>query len=416
MTKKTRTVLFLTCSILFLLVAPFIVLYSQGYRLDLENKKFNQTGGLFLKVLPKQAEIYINGKLKEKTDFFFGSILIENLLPRKHKIEVKKAGYYSWQKTLEIKEKKVTEAKNIILFPQNFDFQILTKNVENFWFSPDQTKIILKEKEKDNWSLKLYDLNNKFKIHLINDKDISLKEVDLLNLEFSKDLKRIILETGIGEEIKYFTLSLNQTPPTITEITPPSPPIKDALTYQEVNGDFYYLDKFGYLFKNNDKLTEKAFLIKQETKYNLKVLSSLIFLEEGKTLFLFNPETKIFEKFFEPINYYKISPDSNKLVYSSNYEIWIFYLKDFLPNKRSGDKVFLSRFSEKIKNVYWLNSDYLVFTSGNKIKITEIDERDKINIIDVEEFKNPDIFWDKIRKRLYVLSEGNLYFSRVLLP
>jgi len=416
MTKKTRTVLFLTCSILFLLVAPFVVLYSQGYRLDLENKKFSQTGGLFLKILPKQAEIYLDGKLKEKTDFFFGSILIENLLPKKHKIEVKKAGYYSWQKTLEIKEKEVTEAKNIILFPRNFDFQILTKNIESFWFSPDQTKIILKEKEKNNWSLKLYDLNNKFKIHLINDKDISLKEVNLLNLEFSKDLKRIILETGVGEEIKYFTLSLSQTPPTITEITSPSPPIKDVLTYQEVKGDVYYLDKFGYLFKNNDKLTEKAFPIKQETKYNLKVLSSLIFLKEGKTLFLFNPETKIFEKFFEPINYYKISPDSNKVVYSSDYEIWIFYLKDFLPNKRTGDKVFLSRFSEKIRNVYWLNSDYLVFTTGNKIKITEIDERDKINIIDVEKFKNPDIFWDKIRKRLYVLSEGNLYFSRVLLP
>jgi len=83
MTKKTRTILFLICLFLFLLIAPSAIFYSQGYRFDFDSKKITQTGGLFLKVFPKSAEIYLDGKLKKKTDFFFGSILIENLLPKK---------------------------------------------------------------------------------------------------------------------------------------------------------------------------------------------------------------------------------------------------------------------------------------------------------------------------------------------
>jgi hypothetical protein len=141
MAKKTRIIIFLVCSFLFILIAPSIVLYSQGYRIDLENKKFTQTGGLFLKILPRQTDIYIDGKLNKRTDFFFDSVLIENLLPKKYKVEVKKEEHHSWEKTLEIKEKEVTEAKNIILFPQNINFSVLAGQVEQFWFSPDQRKI-----------------------------------------------------------------------------------------------------------------------------------------------------------------------------------------------------------------------------------------------------------------------------------
>ena len=97
MSKKTRTILFLICLFLFFSSAPLVILYSQGYRFDLNPPaggiKFTQTGGLFIKTEPKQVEIYVNNELTKKTDFFFGSALIENLLPKRYKIEVKKDGY-----------------------------------------------------------------------------------------------------------------------------------------------------------------------------------------------------------------------------------------------------------------------------------------------------------------------------------
>lgn len=417
MTRKTRKILFFVFFFIFLLSAPLIILYYQGYRFDLEKKSLTQTGGLFLKVIPKQSEIYINGKLVKKTDFFFGSTLIENLLPKKYKIRVEKSGYFPWEKDLEIKEKEVTEAKNIILFPQNPNFQIILKDIKNLWFSPDGKKIILLEKNEMGWALKLFDLEKNLKSHLIGEKEIYSKGVDLLNLNWSQDSKEIYLDVGAKEQNKNFVLNLEKIPPVLTEkeVTTTA---ENIVTSQTFNGDNYYLDNFGNLYKNEEKLSEKPFPVKTETEYKLSVFPEKVFLREEKTLYLFNPDSKIFEKFFEGINDLKISPDGKKIVYFSDSEIWVLFLKEKLdpPPKKAGEKILLARFSEKIENVSWLNSDYLIFSTGNKIKITEIDERDKLNIVDLGEFKKPEIFFNQTNKKLYVLSDEILFQSSPLLP
>jgi len=461
MTKKTRIIIFLVCSFLFILIAPSIVLYSQGYRIDLENKKFTQTGGLFLKILPRQTDVYIDGKLNKRTDFFFDSVLIENLLPKKYKVEVKKEEHHSWEKNLEIKEKEVTEAKNIILFPQNINFSVLAGQVEQFWFSPDQREIILleedksssppssgkqdsvKEGEESGWVLKLYDLNKNIKSHLIGQEDISPKETQLINLDFSEDSKKIYLEVSageedkssslpfaaarVGEESKYFTLEgFDGVKPLLTKAESPSPPIEDIVIYQQVDNDIYYLDNFGHLFKNGARITAMPFPIKQETGYVLEIFQGFIFLRElNGDLYKFNPDLKVFENFFERINSLKISPDNKKLVYFSNHEIWILFLSDKNdpPQKKAGEKLFLIRLSEAITDVFWINSNYLIFIAGDKIKISEIDDRDKLNIIDIFETKklpqngsSLEMFWNQFDKKLYLLSGNNLYGSGALLP
>ena len=92
------------------------------------------------------------------------------------------------------------------------------------------------------------------------------------------------------------------------------------------------------------------------------------------------------------------------------------FLKEKLdsPQKKAGEKLFLIRLSEKIGDCFWLNSNYLVFNAGNKIKIAEIDDRDRINIVDITEFENPEIFFNKNDKKLYLLSGENLYRSEAL--
>jgi len=466
MTKKARTILFLICLALFILTAPTIILYSQGYRVDIDSKKITQTGGLFLKVIPKQVEVFIDGKLKKKTDFFFGSALIENLLPRKYKIEIKKEGYELWEKNLEVKEKEVIEVKNIVLIPKNQNFSILTENAKEFWFSPDEKKIILLEEDKSSsppslllrkssvsektetgWALKLYDLERNVKSHLvdeysfistsryarvIDEKDIYSKGADLLELEFSSDSKEIFLEVGVEEQLKYFTLEIDKVPPVLTERKIASTP-EDIVTSQVFNGENYYLDNSGHLFKNpsiakgederkfidyGEKITEKPFPIKAETEYKLNIFPENIFLWENKTLYLFSPNSKSFEKFFENASLLTISPDNKKLVLISDYEIWILFLKEIAnqPQRKAGEQLFLVRLSEKIGDCFWLNSDYLIFNAANKIKIAEIDDRDKTNIVDVAEFESPEIFWNQFDKKLYILSGNNLSQSEKLLP
>lgn len=424
MKKRTRTILFFVLLFIFISFAPIFILYLQGYRFDLENRKLTQTGGLFVKATPKQAEIYLDEKLSKKTDFFFGSALIENLLPKKHNVRIQKEGYFPWQKDLEVKEKEVTQAKSIILFPENPNFSFLSKGVENFWSLPNRRKIIFKEKEEDIWALKLYDLDKDLKSLLLKEDDISIKGVELLNLELSDDRKEVSLEVGTKEQLKYFTLEIDKTPPLLKETEEPLLPLKNIITYRVLNGDIYYLDDLGYLYRTDDsfsikeKITGLPFPVKQETEYDLRVFSGFIFLKEGRILYLLNPGSKLFEKFSEGVKSLKISPDSKKLVYFSESEIRVLFLKEQVsqPSRKAGESIFLIRLSEEIKDVFWISSDYLIFSTRNTIKIVETDNRDRINIIDLAEFKNPQIFWNLIDKKLYLLSNENLFVSEKLIP
>ncbi|MBZ9578393.1 hypothetical protein KJA14_00930 [Patescibacteria group bacterium] len=459
MTKRTRTILFFTCLFLFLSIAPLVVFYSMGYRFDFDSKKIVQTGGFYFKVWPKSVRIYLDGELKKTTDFFFGSAFIENLLPRKYEIQIQKEGHHLWKKTLEIKEKQVTEAKNIILIPKNPSFTILGKEVEDFFFSPDREKIVLKEEE----ALKLFEIERNIKSYLI--KDIS--DQNFKELFFSADSKKILLkfETEHASEdillsVEYQLLELDKRPfspirldfldSEIKEIffNPKDSSkifflkngelfegdlekeeissllLKDILAYQILEENIYYLDNSGFIFKTDfsfkfkEKINAVAFPIKNETDYQLSILKNFIFLQENKNLYLFNSDSKSFEKFFEPVKSLKISPDYKKIVYFSDYEIWILFLEDVFdqPWKKAKEKVFLTRFSEKIEDCFWYTSHYLIFNTVSKTKIAEIDDRDRINIYDLIEFKDSKIFFNENGKKIYVLSGGNFFVSEKLLP
>lgn len=98
MTKRQRAFLFSICAIFFVSATLFAIFYSQGYRLDFEKKMVTQTGAFYFKVLPKGAQVYLDGQLKKKTDFLFGAAFIENLLPKKYNVQIKKDGYFTWEK------------------------------------------------------------------------------------------------------------------------------------------------------------------------------------------------------------------------------------------------------------------------------------------------------------------------------
>ncbi len=520
-----------------MITVSLVVFYSFGWRFDWNSKKITQPGIFYFKVLPKNVQIYLNGKLKKKTDFFFGSALIEDILPNKYKVEIKKDGFYPWEKELEIKKRQVTEAKSIVLVPKNLKFSKLSENTENIFFSPNKKKIILEETNSNvsdnfkkttdknsvpqgksgqelktadkNWALKLFDVEKNLTIQLIGEKDISKnKEVRLIDLKFSPNSKIILLKTGLKsplnenkEIIRYYLLEIDKTPASLTSLgfldknteeiyfnpqdpkkmfvlsleTPEANPLslrkatgeikkedgveekikkelreidtvkekisdpllKDIIACQIINDNIYYLDKSGFLYKssldlkNKNKLNIVPLDLKNGENYQIKTNNSYLFLKEGRVLYLLSKD-KSFQKISESVNGFKFSYDLKKLVYFNKHEIWILFLekKYNQPQKEKGEKLFLTRFSKDIGDLFWDTDAYLIFNIENKIKIAEIDDRDKINIVELpnsykttmikdssnsfsEKFK---IFWNQENNKLYVLNKNGLFFSGIISP
>jgi hypothetical protein len=408
MKKRTRTILFLIFFFLFFIISGSILLYIQGYRFDFKNRKFKKTGGLFLKIFPKQANVYLDDKFLKKTDFIFGTVLIENLLPKKYKVRVEKEGYFPWEKSLEIKENEVAEVKNIILFPKEIKPKILFTNIENFWVSP-KGKIVLLEK---GGLLSLFDQKEGAKKILLKIEGDS----QLSKLWFSEDEKKIYLKIG-AKEIKTFSLNLEEIQPELKEFEENKLPIENIAFFKS-GKEIYYLTDSGFIYKSDEELNFKTqlnknpFPVKKEKEYKLDVLEGWLFLKEGERFFYYNQDEDLFEKILDGVLDYKVSKNGEKMAIFSNNEIFILYLKErfIQPQKQKGEKIFITRFSEKIGDLFWLNLDYLVFNVGNKIKISETDDRDKFNIYDLVEFEKPKIFFNENEKRLYILSQGKLFF------
>ena len=99
----------------FLVIAPILVLYSEGDRFDFEYMRITETGGIYVRTFPVAGQIVIDSKISEKPGIFSNSIFVQSLLPSSHAVLIKKNGYYDYFKTLPVEESQVTKLENVLL-------------------------------------------------------------------------------------------------------------------------------------------------------------------------------------------------------------------------------------------------------------------------------------------------------------
>src|SRR3972149_126878 len=107
--QKTRLFIFLAAAIFIAATTFFVIMWAKGYRPTTTG--FNRgTGLLAADSFPKGAEVFINGKLTTATDDTL------NMEPGEYFIEIKKDGFHTWSKTVQVQEELVVQT-NATLFP-----------------------------------------------------------------------------------------------------------------------------------------------------------------------------------------------------------------------------------------------------------------------------------------------------------
>lgn len=134
--KINKRVLFTVLSASFIIGGTFIaILYAKGNRPTLTGDVRN-TGLLVVNSFPTGAQVYVNGKLTSATDDTL------NLDPGTYEVEIRKEGYTSWKKSLNIEKELVTQT-NAVLFPSVPSLSPLTfTGVQNLSPAPDGQKLI----------------------------------------------------------------------------------------------------------------------------------------------------------------------------------------------------------------------------------------------------------------------------------
>lgn len=133
-----RHIAFFFSLALYITLLPIILSYSLGYHIDFHKFIIYKTGILSLRSTPSGASIYVNGKLyKDITP-----ARVEELRPGTYFIEVKREGFYPWQKDLAVRPNMVTRAENILLFPTLQEMEkVGDRETENFFIPDDKSQI-----------------------------------------------------------------------------------------------------------------------------------------------------------------------------------------------------------------------------------------------------------------------------------
>lgn len=442
MMKKSRTILFIILLLAFAIIAPLIILYSQGYRFDLSKMEIVKIGGIYIKVYPGDAQIYIDGEYKQSTSMFSNDLLIQELLPGSHKIEIKKDGYRSWEKTLLVEEKKVVDSKYVILFPEQIPFTSIQENVSNFYPYPNANKLLITTTTN---GLASFDVDESKATSILKN------PLNISNIYFSINNKNIIIKTAASA---YYLLPLDgktNIPVLLKNLDAKTRNLffdlnSDSIIYYQSNNQIYKLDtskkqspqlfkkepvatfmlasdsiyylEAGNIYKANttinipERLNESPFDTKIDSAYQLVLLENEIFLaEDNKTLYHLD-KNGAFEKILESKGGIKYSSSGDRILFANSNELWLFLTKDtdspFFKSVYS--KIFISRFSEDIADIAWLNSDYFAYSLNNKAWISEVDNRNHVNTFGLPDISASKIFFSS-NKKLFALNGNSLMVS-----
>lgn len=321
MTKRIRQIILYSIILFFVLATPIILLYSLGYSFDWQDKKPVLTGGLYLRSIPKKAEVHLDGKIEEETPVF-----VKRLLPKDYYIRITKQGFHSWQKRLKIESKLVTEAKNILLIPINPEVEIIKENLPKDF----SIKEFLDQEESDN-------------------------------IFYIQKSSQILYKTDL-DGFKQEQISLTPLP----------------------------TQEYQVSASNNERIAV---------------------LGKDRKLYLLNLETKTFEQIGQNVQTITFSDDNKKILYTTPSEIWVYYLENIYsqPNKKAGEKEFITRLGQKIKQALWhQTNEHIIFSVGQDIKIIELDGRDERNTIDLIKAEAEQMIFHKKDKKLYFIEKEKL--------
>ena len=127
--KIARFVVYPLLAVLFVLLASFVLALANGYWPTMNNGRiiFVRTGMLIVASRPSGGKIYLNNKdTKSTTGFYLFANKFSSLLPSTINVEIKKQGYRTWQKYVDIFPGVVSWANYVLLFPEKLAIEKVT--------------------------------------------------------------------------------------------------------------------------------------------------------------------------------------------------------------------------------------------------------------------------------------------------
>ena len=189
-----------------------LVAIVEGWRLS-SNLKLEQNGMAQIESLPTGAKVIIDGKQD------FNETNISKLLPAgEHEITLKKDGYDSWSKKINIVSGLLTRLRNPRLFKQNRKTEVV-ENYNNLRFvyaAPDHRSILLASDQTTKWKYVTALGSDKVSIEEVDVKKIFSGTFDgqfpgeILQISWNETGEKILLQVKKSDQIEWGLINLRK--------------------------------------------------------------------------------------------------------------------------------------------------------------------------------------------------------------
>ena len=420
MTLKTRKTLLILFIIIFLVASTVIVLYSTGWRFNIETFSIKKTGAIYIETIPKYIFIKINEKnFPDDSGILKNGTLISNLMPKNYKIEIDKKDYYSYYKEIKIEPPLVSELIGIILISTKLKGEEILDLANN--------KIIIgNSKSKINYLYNLNDGESALNINLIINnlkKSATISKIIFHPLEKNKLLIEsknsiYILDTD-KLKIEEVKLQISEEKNKISKLT----------NWIVKNADIYYI------IKKTNPLNQKSpiesfqllsfnLIAKTNTDFgNLEISglkeikitnngNKILIIDNSDNFYIFDIQTKKIKMISKNILNIIPSLDNKKIAFlDKENKINIYFLENWYKNhpQKAEEIIKLNtKIDGEIKNIFWYKDSYHLFIEYENKKIINIDFVE----IDIRGDLNQYPIIQKIKTAYYEVGSEILYFIK----
>ena len=432
MTLIYRRLVYSTFIIIFLILAPLVVLYTEGYRYNFQKGRVQKTGILMISSLPKKSDIYLNGKKVENKKT---NTKIEHVLPGDYEIKLTKEGCHDWQKKLPIFENSTTFAEKIILWKDSQPQKIFDLSSTDWLQSPSGEKTAFLD---NNFQLDIFEQNSEKVSTSTNLKALAPLQITSWS---PSEHSLLLTNTASANAVTYIIINLDTK--NIQKIVDKKyqkikwSPGNDNILYAQNDSGLWQIDlnkKTSKILVSNFKADDfiirngQIYYFYNQTIYNQKldtlktktitekiqcpgcqiidrVTSRLILLnKQNQNLVIINPDqsTPNISAQAKDIGWL----DDDTLLFYNDWEIYIY---DFYKK----DPELITRLGQPISQVVWHpQGRHLIFAADNKIRVIELDNRELRNIIDLANNTSlGNLQVNPNSKNLYFFGETNNQFG-----
>jgi hypothetical protein len=458
---------------------PLAVLYSKGYRFDFYRNIFVHSGSITVKAVPTSVSISINGVPQKANglDIINNSITVNGLRPGTYELGVSADGYSEWKKTVEVHSGISTEFWSVVLAPQNANPEkIDSSGVMKYFVSSFNEKIAYAAKTEKGIEILSYDAKSGEKKTLFSEENVEYRDEEFLNAEWNTKETLILNPVVKGGKNDFLILDIKQgLEPQYLSSLASFEQVDRARWSPKDEKSFFFLASAGpgengaknfyladldlkktsliaqnisaydissnslYLLKENGILYKTDLSGESEEQITFSSIDGLkgktprviayddkrqaIVVGDGRLFVHNNGKDDFFKETAQDAKSAQFSDDGKKLLFWSDNEINAMFLREWevQPRRAENEIQQIVRFSSPVKNVFWYRDyEHIFFSNNGKVKLIELDARDRRICSDVLEYKSDDFSssYDSLNGVFYFLDgpagdQKNIFFLEI---